>query len=485
MAGLREGCLTFFRLSPVNDAAAQQQLFGITRGEYEGRLDVQFYLPKHRELERRLHSCSFPVHRVGSAEISRQVVDGPFGSDLKVDEYVPTGVPLVRVSNCRTGQVQVDDELVFITGEKHAELIRSEVLPGDVLLTKAGSLGYSAVFPKELKRGNITSHLASIRPTEGVEPRYLSEFLSSSIGVQQIYRWGNKSTRPELNTDEVRAIEVVLPPPRRQQELVAAMDAARAQRQAKLAEADALLAGLDGFLLASLGLTPPPKEERKVFAIEYKALQGRFDPKTYLYRQHTTEKTFPYASLGSLTIKEPDYGSGSRAIERTSDEQPKYIRITDFRDDGIRPGHEFVTAETIEPECTLQDGDVLFARSGATAGKTFIYTQDIGLAVFAGYCIRFRFDETRVLPRFIYYFTKTTAYRQWVATIQRPSGQPNINKPEFKSFELPVPPLDAQRMIVERLNAERKKVESLRVEAEAGWQTAKRWFEEQLLGGAK
>jgi restriction endonuclease S subunit len=465
-------------------AAANQQLFGITRGEYEGRLDVQFYLPKHRALERHMKSCGFPVHRVGSAAISTQVVDGPFGSDLKVDEYVPEGVPLLRVSNCRTGRIQIDDEMVFITEAKHAELIRSEVLPGDVLLTKAGAiLGYSAVFPAELKRGNITSHLASIRPAEGVEPGYLSEFLTSSIGIQQIYRWGNKSTRPELNTDEVRAIEVVLPPPVKQRELTAAMDAARAVWRVKLAEADALFDGLDGFLIATLGLNPPPKNDRKVFAVKYKALQERFDPKTYLYRPYTTEKAFPYTSLGSLTVTEPDYGSGSRAVERTSDDQPKYIRITDFQDEGIPHGHEFVTAETIEPECFLRDGDILFARSGATAGKTFIYTQDIGPAVFGGYCIRFRFDESRVLPRFVYYFTKTAAYRQWVATIQRPSGQPNINKPEFKSLELPIPPLDIQREVVARLNAERKKIEALRAEAEGGWQAAKRWFEEQLLGG--
>ena len=242
---------------------------------------------------------------------------------------------------------------------------------------------------------------------------------------------------------------------------------------------------LDGFLLGTLGLKPPPKDNRKVFAVKYRALQERFDPKTYLYRQHTTEKTFPYASLGSLTVTEPDYGSGSRAIERTSDDQPKYIRITDFRDDGIPQGHVFVTAEIIEPACFLKDGDVLFARSGATAGKTFVYTQDIGPAVFAGYCIRFRFDESRVLPRFIYYFTKTTAYRQWVVTIQRPSGQPNINKPEFKSLELPIPPLEVQREVVARLNAERKRVETLRAGAEAEWQAAKYWFEEQLAGSAK
>jgi len=215
-------------------------------------------------------------------------------------------------------------------------------------------------------------------------PRYLGWYLKVFEGRLLPLITKHSTTVQSINTSEFDALMIPLPLPAKQLSLATTMDAARAERRAKLAEADALLAGLDGFLLATLGLTPPPKDDRKVFAIKYAALQGRFDPKTYLYRQHTAEKAFPQVSLGSLTAAEPAYGSGSRAVERTSDQQPKYIRITDFRDDGIPFGHEFVTAETIEPDCFLEDGDLLFARSGATAGKTFIYTKEIGPAVFAG-----------------------------------------------------------------------------------------------------
>ena len=142
-----------------------------------------------------------------------------------------------------------------------------------------------------------------------------------------------------------------------------------------------------------------------------------------------------------------------------SPDDVKYIRITDFDDDGIPPGHEFVTAEAIEDDARLQHDDVLFARSGATAGKTFIYSKDIGPAVFAGYCIRFQFDSHRMLPKFVYYYTKTTRYLAWVRSIQRPAGQPNINKEEFKSFTIPVPVVDIQVKLVAELEA-----------ARAGWQ---------------
>src|SRR5207248_483019 len=56
-----------------------------------------------------------------------------------------------------------------------------------------------------------------------------------------------------------------------------------------------------------------------------------------------------------------------------------------------------------------------------------------------------------------YYSTKTSRYQNWVKSIQRPSGQPNINKEEFKSFTIPLPPLEVQRTLVEEIEAARDK----------------------------
>ncbi len=139
----------------------------------------------------------------------------------------------------------------------------------------------------------------------------------------------------------------------------------------------------------------------------------------------------------------------------SSPEDVKYIRITDYGEDGIEPNHEFVTAEVIDEKFLLEDEDVLFARSGATAGKTFIYTKDLGKAIFAGYCIRFRFDKAKALPKYVYFYTKTLRYAAWVNSMQRPAGQPNINKEEFKSFVIPLPPLDTQRALVAEMESAR------------------------------
>lgn len=157
--------------------------------------------------------------------------------------------------------------------------------------------------------------------------------------------------------------------------------------------------------------------------------------------------------------REPDYGSTSRAVTRKSKDEPRYIRITDFSEDGIEPGHEFVTANPIDLNCELSVGDVLFARSGATVGKTYLHEDASEPAIFAGYCIRFRFDNSQVSPRFVYWWTKAAAYSRWTETIQRPSGQPNINKEEFKNCLIPLAPISEQTRLVAAMDnarAERK-----------------------------
>ena len=167
-------------------------------------------------------------------------------------------------------------------------------------------------------------------------------------------------------------------------------------------------------------------------------------------------------TLGSLTSEEPCYGTSATAVVRTDESQPKYIRITDFDDYGIAPNHQYMTAESYSGKHFLNEGDVLFARSGATVGKTYYYDGRIGSAVFAGYCIRFRFDDSKVLPKFAYWCTKTNAYFEWVKGIQRPSGQPNINKEEFKSYQIVLLGKEKQLALAAKMNiAELKRTQSI------------------------
>ena len=174
---------------------------------------------------------------------------------------------------------------------------------------------------------------------------------------------------------------------------------------------------------------------------------GRFDVRNIRYSLIFSNDNQSRIPLGELTSEEPCYGTSATAIERVNELQPKYIRITDFDDFGIEADHVFMTAENYSAKHELQKNDILFARTGATVGKTYFYDGSIGKAIFAGYCIRFRFDENKVMPKFVYWYTKTDTFLSWVNGIQRPSGQPNINKEEYKSYKILVPSRSKQEQL--------------------------------------
>ncbi len=442
---------------------------------------TSFYLPKHLELERRLKTSPYTAYELGSSVISKQVVDGPFGSDLKVNEYVPQGIPLIRVSDCRTGFIELDKGIVYIDEKKHSQLCRSEILPGDVLLTKAGSLGYSAVFPEQLVRGNITSHLASIRPAQGILSRYLAEFLTSHLGNQQIHRWGNKSTRPELNTDEVRKLLVLAPPKEIQIKLVAAMDAARAEHRAKLAEADALLAGFDNYLLNALGLTPLPKDERKVFAVLKSDFgsQARFNA-DYFHPERI------------LALRALQYSA--QALDC-----PRLEQIVDFIRHPIKSpgpgclslanvqshtGELVLTNKKVTGICfVFQRSDVLFARLGP-------YLNKVHAAESAGYCSPefyvLRVKNSKALhPDYLAAILRSSLTLAQTRHMMTGNTHPRLTHEDVANLVIPVPTPTAQETIATEARRRREEARRLRAEAQAGWQAAKRWFEAQLLGAAQ
>jgi restriction endonuclease S subunit len=98
----------------------------------------------------------------------------------------------------------------------------------------------------------------------------------------------------------------------------------------------------------------------------------------------------------------------------------------------------------------LEDGDFLFARTGSV-GRTYVYRKSDGDCIFAGYLIRFRLNKKLIDPQFLFLFSKSPAYRNWVATKQRVAIQANINGGEYASLRVPLPTPREQRRIVELL----------------------------------
>ena len=192
----------------------------------------------------------------------------------------------------------------------------------------------------------------------------------------------------------------------------------------------------------------------KRFVANLRELSERFDPRYVAFKRRIAAFRYPAVRLSDLLSATPEYGAGEAGIERTSVEEPRYIRITDIDENGeLLPGLG-VTAEIVEPRYFLQNGDLLFARSGATVGKCYLHDTERAacLCFYAGYMIRFRLSE-KALPRYIFAFAQTSYYRDWVQAVQRSAGQPNINAQEYGNLPIPLPPREVQMRIAAELDA--------------------------------
>ena len=108
--------------------------------------------------------------------------------------------------------------------------------------------------------------------------------------------------------------------------------------------------------------------------------------------------------LGDCLIQPPDYGLNAPAVP-FSDNLPTYLRITDISDDGyfIKEGKTSVDT-VLTNENSLQEGDIVFARTGASVGKVYKYRKEDGPLVFAGFLIRIKPDNTKLDSDFLFQY---------------------------------------------------------------------------------
>ena len=160
------------------------------------------------------------------------------------------------------------------------------------------------------------------------------------------------------------------------------------------------------------------------------------------------EKGWEVKKLGEIAIEKLSYGSGASAVEY--DGETRYVRITDITDGGELDA-SIVSPNVFDNKYLLNDGDILFARSGATVGKTFLYTPKYGRCIYAGYLIRYIPDKKVVLPLYVFALTKTTYYKSFISNSQRAVAQPNINAKQYGDLQIPLPPLSLQQEFAKRI----------------------------------
>jgi len=181
-----------------------------------------------------------------------------------------------------------------------------------------------------------------------------------------------------------------------------------------------------------------------------------------VYRQAVLKKAFEGELTKGVTIKTSELENlssqihyGYTASSSKDPVGPHLLRITDIQNNNVdwRNVPFCAIGEDKIKDYLLQKGDILFARTGATVGKSFLIANDIPKSVFASYLIRVQLKGD-VLPQFIAYFFQSPKYWIQIGANSVGIGQPNVNGSKLKKLLIDFPAsIEEQHQIVRQIES--------------------------------
>ena len=357
---------------------------------------------------------------------------GPFGSSLKKDSFVKKSDYVVYEQ--QNAIYDNYETRYFISKEKYNELIRFNIQPGDFIMSGAGTIGRISMVPDGIKKGVFNQALIRFKVNkDSVNPIYFLKFMQSDMMQKQLTQANPGSAMTNLvPMDELKKWDVIIPSLEEQNKIsifINQIDSFITLHQCKLEK----LKLTKKALLQKLF----PKNGKDIPEIRFKGFTD----------------TWEQRKLGECMSS---FAYGLNAAAKDYDGMHKYIRITDIDDET----HNFIQSNLTSPDIDfnmdvsdykLNIGDIVFARTGASVGKTYLYNPNDGDLYYAGFLIRGKVKED-CDAGFIYQNTLTKEYDSFIRITSQRSGQPGVNSKEYATFRLNIPCKDEQEKISKVLN---------------------------------
>lgn len=292
-----------------------------------------------------------------------------------------------------------------------------------------------------------------LAPNVPIIPAYLNYLLKNYGFAEEFYRWGHGIVADLWTTrwQEMKNITLPVPPMDEQMAIVSNISAQMPKVDSLIANVQAQIEKLKAYKqsliteVVTKGLDPnAPMKDSGV---------------EWLGAVADTRRIFRLKYLLNFPIQ---YGANESG-DKYTDGSVRYIRITDITADGKLKDDENnqYISDTIASEYTLKDGDVLFARSGGTVGKSFLFRKEYGQCAFAGYLIKAECNQKVLLPEYLIYYTQSSLYNLWKNMIFIQATIQNIGANKYSNMEIPIPTIAEQESIVEHLKTKCSQIDQL------------------------
>ncbi|MCU0444500.1 MAG: restriction endonuclease subunit S [Microscillaceae bacterium] len=460
------------------------------RGALEGRLEPFYYIPEIVDLENK-------VRKIANGKLRDYILKIASGATPSVKEEekfysdAENGIPFIRVQNLSpTNELQLDD-LKYINIETHENYLkRSQVTENDLLIkiTGVGRMAVASVAPKDFI-GNTNQHLVVIKTKDRLISEAIATFLNTDIGEKLASRRSTGGTRPALDYGALKSIPIVYNP-----QIIDIVKKAVLEKKAKEAQAQALLAGIDAYLLDKLGISPlaPEGETKdKTFFVKFSQVQGkRFDPFYHKKEFEELKKNLENSVYKIDKIKNLCYNV-SGVIYSNVDEANKGIKILRANNINLHRNEldlsdiRYIRNDfEIKDEQRLRKNDIFMcAASGSKehSGKVAFIDEDLD-CYFGGFMMVLRCFNLDVSSRYVFEILASSIFRKYLMKILGGTNINNLNFSMFKNFQIPLPPLEIQIKIAEHISQIRAQAQALEAEAKLVLEQAKQVVEKMILG---
>ncbi|MGE6760750.1 restriction endonuclease subunit S [Corallococcus interemptor] len=431
-----------------------------------------------------------------SDSVPNALAIGPFGSNLKVQDYRTSGVPLVFVREIRRERFG-DVDTKYISSEKAAELAAHVVRPGELLITKMGDPpGDTAVYPMDRPDAVITSDCIKLSPNSKISSSDFLALLLRSPNVRSLLVEQTKGVaQQKLSLKRFREIQFPLPPLNEQRRIVAKLEALLARSRRAKNALDVIPALLERFRQSVLAaafrgdLTRDWREANQKVAPASKLLQQirserrrRWEeaelermrdrgkvPKDEKWKSEYQEPECddeanafgPVSDLGWVVAPVEGLCDPSRGVPygivQTGDETEggvPTVRCGDLKDFCI----ELSLLKRVDPSIEQQysrtrlaGGEVLLAIRGTVGGVAVASEEMRGMNISREVAMLPVLPG--VEPRFVMYLLASPTATAMLAGRTKGVAQQGVNLSDLRSFPVPLPSLAEQAQIVRKIDA--------------------------------
>ncbi len=401
----------------------------------------------NKQLLHRKYPPSWEIRPLSSfaAEGATSIVDGPFGSDLKVSDYTETGVRVLQLQNLGDGYF-IDGNRIFVSRDKATQLARCIARPGDLIIAKmADPLARAAILPDLETEYVIVADLIKLRPSEDVDPYYLAAFINFPDFRREADRLSTGTTRTRISLSTLKRIDLLCPPRSTQKRISAvirAIDDAINNTEVLIAKYQQIKAGLmhDLFTrgVTADGKLRPPREQAPEL---YQETPIGWIPKEWtvskLTRCTQTEITYGIVQAG------PHIDGGI-----------PYIRTGDMAGDRLERNDLLCTSPAVAEafkRSEVRAGEIVCAIR-ATVGKVLDVPEELDGANLTQGTARIS-PSPDVDRRYLLWVMRSDAVQNGIAQRIKGTTFSEITLGELRSILVPRPTrIDEQQAVAERLD---------------------------------